>query len=72
MTASNPHEIPFNGVRIRFDSKKNFDELVSALLADVGDKPLMIDELRQSSKVGNRTRPKWNRTWAPVASYCSG
>lgn len=45
MTTSNPREIPFNGVRIRFDSKKSFDELVSALLADVGKKPLMIDEL---------------------------
>ena len=45
MTTSNPREIPFNGVRIRFESKKSFDELVSALLADVGEKPLMIDEL---------------------------
>ena len=45
MTTPNPREIPFNGVRLRFDSKKRFDELVSALLADVGEKPLMIDEL---------------------------
>jgi uncharacterized protein (DUF302 family) len=45
MTTSNPREIPFNGVRLRFDSKKRFDELVSALLADVGEKPLMIDDL---------------------------
>jgi hypothetical protein len=45
MTTSNPREIPFNGVRLRFDSKKRFDELVSALLADVGKKPLMIDDL---------------------------
>jgi len=45
MTTSNPREIPFNGVRPRFDSEKRFDELVSALLADLGEKPLMIDEL---------------------------
>jgi uncharacterized protein (DUF302 family) len=45
MTASNLHEIPFNGVRIRFDSKRSFDEVVKALLADVGDKPLTIDDL---------------------------
>jgi len=45
MTASNPREIPFNGVRLRFGSKKPFDELVAALLADVGEKPLKIDEL---------------------------
>jgi uncharacterized protein (DUF302 family) len=45
MTTSNPHEISFGGVRIRFESKRNFDELVSVLLADVGEKPLMIDDL---------------------------
>jgi uncharacterized protein (DUF302 family) len=45
MTTSNPHEIPFSGVRIRFESRRNFDELVSVLFADVGEKPLMIDEL---------------------------
>jgi heme-degrading monooxygenase HmoA/uncharacterized protein (DUF302 family) len=45
MTTTNPREIAFNGVRLRFDSKKSFDELVSALLADIGEKPLMIDDL---------------------------
>jgi len=45
MTTSNPREIPFNGVRLRFDSNKSFDEVVKTLLADVGEKPLMIDEL---------------------------
>ena len=45
MTTSNPREIPFNGVRLRFDSEKRFDELVFALLADVSEKPLMIHEL---------------------------
>jgi uncharacterized protein (DUF302 family) len=38
-------EIPFNGVRLRFDSNKSFDEVLSSLLADVGDKPLPINEL---------------------------
>jgi len=45
MTTSNPRDIPFNGVRLRFESKKSFDELLSALLADVGKQPLMIDDL---------------------------
>ena len=36
---SSPREIPFTGVRLRFDSNKSFDEVLSALLADVGDKP---------------------------------
>jgi hypothetical protein len=42
MTTTNPREIAFNGVRLRFDSKKSFDELVSALLADVGEKQMMF------------------------------
>ena len=45
MKSSNPREIPFTGVRLRFDSNKSFDEVLSSLLADVGDKPLPINEL---------------------------
>jgi hypothetical protein len=43
--SSSPREIPFNGVRLRFDSNKSFNEVLSSLLADVGDKPLLIDEV---------------------------
>ena len=39
-----PREIAFRGVRMRFDSAKAYDELVAALLADVGDKPVPINE----------------------------
>ena len=42
MKGTSPREIPFNGVCLRFDSNKSFDEVVSSLLADVGS----IDELR--------------------------
>ena len=45
MSASDPREIPFNGVRLRFDSPKSFDDLVDALLDDVGDKPVKIDDI---------------------------
>ena len=45
MTTTNPREIPFNGVRLRFESKKSFDELASALWANIGEKPLAADEL---------------------------
>jgi uncharacterized protein (DUF302 family) len=45
MTTTIPREIPFTGVRIRFDSEKRFDVVMGALLADVGEKPLMIDDL---------------------------
>ena len=39
-TGSGPREIPFNAVRLRYDSNESFDEVLSSLLADVGDKPL--------------------------------
>jgi uncharacterized protein (DUF302 family) len=45
MSTSEPHEIPFTGVRLRFDSTKSFDDLVDALLADVGDEPVVLDDL---------------------------
>jgi uncharacterized protein (DUF302 family) len=45
MSAPEPREILFTGVRLRFDSSKNFDELVDALLSDVGEKPVMIDDI---------------------------
>jgi uncharacterized protein (DUF302 family) len=37
-------EIPFPGVRVRIDSAKGFDDVVAALLADVGDKPVPIND----------------------------
>jgi uncharacterized protein (DUF302 family) len=48
--SSSPREIPFNGVRVRFDSDKSFDEVLSSLLADVGDKPLLINEVSAKSE----------------------
>jgi hypothetical protein len=47
--SSSPREIPFNGVRLRFDSNK-FHEVLSSLLADVGDKPLLINEVAAKSE----------------------
>ena len=45
MKGTSPREIPFNGVRLRFDSNKSFDEVASSLLADVGGKLLLINEV---------------------------
>jgi uncharacterized protein (DUF302 family) len=45
MPASDSREFAFNGVRVQFDSNKSYDELVGALFADVGDKPVPIDDL---------------------------
>lgn len=40
-----PTETPFEGVRVRYDSAKSHDDLVAALLADIGEQPVPIDEI---------------------------
>src|ERR1700758_1462253 len=39
-----PREIRFEGVRVCYDSAKGYDELLAALLADIGDKAGSLDE----------------------------
>jgi uncharacterized protein (DUF302 family) len=50
MKDSNPREIAFNGIRLTFDSNKSFDDVVSSLLADVGDKPVLLNEVAANSE----------------------
>lgn len=38
-------EIGFQGVRVRHDSTKSYDELVAALLADIGGQPVLINNI---------------------------
>lgn len=38
-------ETRFDGVRVRYDSAKSYDELVAALLADIGEKPVPIGDI---------------------------
>jgi hypothetical protein len=45
MSVSGPHEIRFEGVRLRYESTKTFDQLVAALLGDIGEKPVSLDVL---------------------------
>ncbi|GBE67503.1 hypothetical protein MFM001_39650 [Mycobacterium sp. MFM001] len=45
MPQSEPREISFDGVRVRYDSAKSYDELVAALLADIGEKPVPINDI---------------------------
>jgi uncharacterized protein (DUF302 family) len=44
-----PQEIRFDGVRVRYDSAKSYDELLAALLSDIGEKPVSLDDLVTSS-----------------------
>lgn len=38
------HETRFDGVRVRYESAKSYDELVAALLADIGERPVPIND----------------------------
>ncbi|OBF84553.1 hypothetical protein A5791_24315 [Mycobacterium sp. 852002-51163_SCH5372311] len=44
MSASEPHEFRFDGVRLRYDSTKSYDQLVAALLADIGELPVPLED----------------------------
>jgi uncharacterized protein (DUF302 family) len=45
MSTSDPRVIPFEGVRLRYDSARNFDDVVAALLDDVGEQPVPINDI---------------------------
>jgi uncharacterized protein (DUF302 family) len=49
MSASEPRETRFDGVRVRYDSDKSYDELVAALLADIGESPVELDDFVKAS-----------------------
>jgi uncharacterized protein (DUF302 family) len=49
MSASEPRETRFDGVRVRYDSAKSYDELVVALLGDIGERPVSLDDLALAS-----------------------
>lgn len=38
-------ETRFDGVRVRYDSAKSYDELIAALLADIGEQPVPINDI---------------------------
>lgn len=43
------HETHFDGVRVRYDSAKSYDALVGALLADIGEQPVPINDIATST-----------------------
>jgi uncharacterized protein (DUF302 family) len=62
MSTSDPHETHFDGVRVRYDSAKSYDELVAALLADIGQQPVPIDDFP-------KTFATWDAYERKVQSY---
>ncbi|CAJ1496959.1 DUF302 domain-containing protein [[Mycobacterium] holstebronense] len=45
MSQCDPQERHFSGVQVRYQSTKSYEELVAALLADVGKQPVPIDDV---------------------------
>lgn len=62
MSTPEPLQIPFAGVRLQYGSTKSYDELAAALLADIGDTPVPIDDIA----VGFET---WESYEREVASH---
>jgi len=62
MSASEVHAAPFTGVRMRFASDKSYEELVAALLADVGSTPVPIDDFP-------KTTTEWSEYEQKVESH---
>lgn len=46
---SEPTETRFDGIRARYQSNKSYDELLAALLADIGDKPVPVNDIATTS-----------------------
>lgn len=42
-------ETKFDGVRVRYDSAKGYDDLRAALLADIGEQPVPINDIATST-----------------------
>lgn len=62
MSAAEPQTFPFDGVRLRYDSTKSFDDLIDAVLADVGRSPVPIEN------IGTRFE-SWDSYEREVQSY---
>jgi uncharacterized protein (DUF302 family) len=49
MSTPDAREISFDGVRVRYDSAKSYERLLADLLADIGERPVPIDDIGKSS-----------------------
>ena len=45
MSKPDVRESPFNGVRVLYDSARSYDRLLADLLADIGERPVPIDDI---------------------------
>lgn len=55
-------EIPFGGVRVHYDSAKDYEQLATALLADIGQQPVPINDIAAATG-------SWESYRAAVESY---
>ena len=62
MPTSDPREIRFDGVRVRYDSAKSYDELVAALLAESASSPSRSTRSAKRQPAGTRMSSGFNPT----------
>lgn len=46
---NNPREVAFSGVRVRYDATKSYDDLVRALLSDIGSTPMSVESIARGT-----------------------
>ncbi|MFZ0905171.1 MAG: DUF302 domain-containing protein [Mycobacterium sp.] len=61
-SATVSRETRFDGVRVRYDSAKSYDELVTALLADIGERAVPINDFATAAD-------SWDSYRAQVESH---
>lgn len=57
-----PRVTRFDGVRLRYDSTKSFDDLTGAVLAEIGDRPVPLEDIA-------RRHPGWGEFAREVDSH---
>ncbi len=55
-------ETGFQAIRVRYDTAKSYDEVVAAVLADIGQQPVPIADIMETS-------PDWESFAGKVESY---
>lgn len=65
MSTSTPLTIPFSGKRLRFESARPYSDVLSALLADIGEKPISPNAIAQAFESWDEYEAKINSHAGP-------
>ena len=71
-SSSVSRETRFDGVGVCYDSAKSYEELVAALLADIGERAVSINDFARATGSCDSYRERaWNPTSGQADSCCS-